>query len=61
MHFHDRRDAGSQLAKALAQWRGRADVIVLGIPRGGVIVAAQIAHELHAPLDVIICHKLGAR
>ena len=60
MLFDDRADAGRQLAQSLAQWRERADVIVLGIPRGGVIVAAEIARDLSAPLDVIICHKLGA-
>ncbi|MCS7059657.1 MAG: phosphoribosyltransferase family protein, partial [Anaerolineae bacterium] len=44
----------------LQDWADRNDVIVLGIPRGGVIVAAEIAARLHAPLDVFLTHKLGA-
>lgn len=60
MLFRDRRDAGRQLANALEKWRSRDDVLVLGIPRGGVMVAAEIAQALNAPLDVVIAHKLGA-
>ncbi len=58
-YFEDRRDAGRQLAQTLQEYRPRAGV-VLGIPRGGVIVAAEIAHSLGWPLDVIIAHKVGA-
>jgi putative phosphoribosyl transferase len=56
--FTDRADAGRQLARLLAGFRG-TDVIVLGLPRGGVPVAAEVARHLHAPLDVIIVRKLG--
>lgn len=60
MFFNDRRDAGQQLATRLAHWRGHAGVVVLGIPRGGVLVAAEVARGLAAPLDVFVTHKLGA-
>jgi predicted phosphoribosyltransferase len=57
--FTDRRDAGRQLAARLQRFRGRADVIVLGLPRGGVPVAAEIAEALDLPLDVFVVRKLG--
>lgn len=57
--FTDRRDAGRQLAAKLGHYRGRQDVIVLGLPRGGVPVAYEIARALRAPLDVFLVRKLG--
>src|SRR5437763_13831483 len=57
--FADRREAGQQLAQALASLRGEP-LIVLGIPRGGVVVAAEVARGLGAPLDVVIPRKVGA-
>jgi len=57
--FDDRRHAGRHLAEALADLVGRP-VIVLGIPRGGVEVAAVVAERLGAPLDVVIPRKIGA-
>lgn len=57
--FRDRIEAGGVLAKSLAAYRGR-DTLVLGIPRGGVVVAAEIARELEAELDVVVARKLGA-
>ncbi|GKQ35930.1 phosphoribosyltransferase family protein [Streptomyces sp. A012304] len=60
MLFMDRRDAGRQLAARLEQLRLRgADVVVLGLPRGGVPVAAEVAEALGAPLDVCLVRKLG--
>ena len=59
MLFRDRSDAGRKLAAALSQYARRADVQVLGLPRGGVPVAFEVAHELQAPLDVFIVRKLG--
>ena len=56
--FQDRIDAGRQLAARLAQLRGE-DVVVLGLPRGGVPVAYEVASALGAPLDVVIVRKLG--
>ena len=60
MLFNDRTDAGKQLAARLHFLQGQPNVIVLGIPRGGVVVAAEIARALNAPLDVFLAHKLGA-
>jgi len=57
--FGDRREAGRTLARALAAWRGRGDVTVLGLPRGGVPVAYEVARALGAPLDVMVVRKLG--
>jgi putative phosphoribosyl transferase len=56
--FRDRRDAGEQLAKALDFLRDERPV-VLGLPRGGVPVATEVAAALDAPLDVILVRKLG--
>jgi predicted phosphoribosyltransferase len=57
--FRDRADAGRVLARRLTHFRDRADVVVLGLPRGGVPVAAEVAKALHAPLDVFLVRKLG--
>jgi putative phosphoribosyl transferase len=57
--FSDRRQAGSRLAEALSGLAGEG-VVVLGIPRGGVEVAAVVAEALSAPLDVIVPRKIGA-
>lgn len=58
--FPDRVAAGRELAGLLRHYRGRPDVLVLGLPRGGVPVAFEIAQSLQAPLDVMIVRKLGA-
>ncbi|GLY67810.1 phosphoribosyltransferase family protein [Amycolatopsis taiwanensis] len=58
MLFTDRADAGRRLAQRLEELRGE-DVVVLGLPRGGVPVAFEVARALHAPLDVIVVRKLG--
>jgi predicted phosphoribosyltransferase len=57
--FANRTEAGRLLAEKLVNYAGRADVIVLGLPRGGVPVAFEVAHRLGAPLDVFIVRKLG--
>jgi predicted phosphoribosyltransferase len=57
--FEDRGDAGQQLAQALSAYGGREDVVVLGLPRGGIPVAFEVAQALSAPLDVFIVRKLG--
>ncbi len=57
--FADRRDAGRRLARLLARFRDEQPVIV-GIPRGGVPVAAEVARALDAPLDVAVVRKIGA-
>src|SRR3989344_6600682 len=58
-YFKDRIQAGKLLADALKRYKGK-DTIVLGIPRGGVVVAAEVAKELKAELDVIIVKKIGS-
>jgi predicted phosphoribosyltransferase len=60
MRFRDRQEAGQLLAQALTFLRGKKDVIVLGIPRGGVVVATEVARAIGAPLDVYITRKIGA-
>jgi len=57
--FHDRADAGRVLARDLAGYAGRGDVIVLALPRGGVPVGSEVARALGAPLDVFLVRKLG--
>jgi predicted phosphoribosyltransferase len=57
--FRDRRAAGRELARALAGYRGRPDVLVLALPRGGVPVAYEVARALDVPLDVFLVRKLG--
>jgi putative phosphoribosyl transferase len=57
--FDGRVEAGRLLAQQLQEYRGQK-AVVLGIPRGGVIIAKQIAIELEADLDIVLAHKLGA-
>jgi putative phosphoribosyl transferase len=57
--FHDRADAGRLLAKKLSHYADRNDVLILGMPRGGVPVAFEVAKSLRAPLDVFVVRKLG--
>ena len=57
--FADRRDAGQQLAMRLSEYSGRDDVVVVGLPRGGIPVAREVATLLGVPLDVIVVRKLG--
>lgn len=58
MIYRDRKHAGEMLAKALADQAG-PDVVVVGLPRGGVPVAYEVARALGAPLDVFVVRKLG--
>jgi len=57
--FRDRQDAGVQLAAELAAYANDPTVLVLGLPRGGVPVAYEVARALHVPLDVFVVRKLG--
>lgn len=58
VYFKDRRDAGRQLGHLLEKYKDH-EVIVYGLPRGGVVVAEEIANFLHVPLDLIFAHKIG--
>lgn len=60
MMFTDRCDAGKQLAASLLKYKDDKDLIVVGLPRGGVVLAFEVAQQLHAPLDVICARKIGA-
>jgi predicted phosphoribosyltransferase len=59
MMFRDREEAGRLLAQALAGYQGRANLVVLGLPRGGVPIARIVADSLGAPMDVLLVRKLG--
>src|SRR5437764_2714178 len=58
--FPNRAEAGRLLGLKLSKYAGRDDVLVLGLPRGGVPVAYEVARALRVPLDVFIVRKLGA-
>jgi putative phosphoribosyl transferase len=58
--FHDRSDAGRKLAPLVAKYKKQKDVIVLGLPRGGVVTAFEVALFLEVPLDIICPRKVGA-
>jgi putative phosphoribosyl transferase len=57
--FPDRREAGRELAEAVAQL-GLVDLIVLALPRGGVPVGFEVAKRIKAPLDILLVRKIGA-
>jgi predicted phosphoribosyltransferase len=58
MHFRDRKEAGQMLADALTEYKD-SDVVVYALPRGGVVLGAQIASGLDAPLDLVVPRKVG--
>jgi putative phosphoribosyl transferase len=60
MLFKDRQDAGKQLVAHLLKYKNQSDAVVLGLARGGVVTASEIAKGLHLPLDVIVVRKIGA-
>lgn len=60
MIFTDRRAAGQQLATRLAQFKHQPHTIILGLPRGGVVTANEVARALNLPLDLIVPRKIGA-
>lgn len=60
MLFENRIDAGQKLAAALTAYMRLPKHLVIGLPRGGVIVAKQIATALHLPLDIVVARKIGA-
>ncbi len=60
MIFRDRQEAGRLLAEELSFLKGKENLLVLAIPRGGVVVGSEVARALDAPLDVYITRKIGA-
>lgn len=58
--FYDRAEAGQKLTKELLKYKDKKSVLVLGMPRGGVITASKISKELNLPLDIIVARKIGA-
>ncbi len=60
MTFRDRTDAGQKLAEALAAYRDANGAIVIALPRGGVVVGAEVARTLSLPLDIVVPRKIGA-
>jgi len=60
MIFKDRIEAGQKLAKALEEYKGQKDTIILGLPRGGVVTGFEIAKALELPLDLVVPRKIGA-
>lgn len=60
MIFKDRQDAGKQLAEKLKNYKDNPGTIILGLPRGGVVVAFEVAQALNLPLDIIVPRKIGA-
>ncbi len=57
--YRDRQDAGRQLARQLEHYADQPNTLVLGLPRGGVVPAAEVARALRAPLDIVVVRKLG--
>ena len=57
--FRNRTEAGRQLATYLKKYANRSDVLVIGLPRGGVPVAFEVAKAINAPLDICLVRKLG--
>jgi len=57
--FRDRKDAGVQLAEKLMHYRFAKDLLVLALPRGGVVTGFEVARRLGAPLDVLLVRKIG--
>jgi putative phosphoribosyl transferase len=58
--FKDRVEAGSLLAQRLLEYKDKPDTIVIGLPRGGVVTAYEVAHILGLPLDIVVPRKIGA-
>jgi len=60
MLFKDRKEAGQKLAQRLIGYKNNQKVVVLGVPRGGVVVAKEVAQALGCPLDIVIARKIGS-
>ncbi len=60
IRFKDRIDGGKKLAVLLASYKNNPNTIIIGLPRGGVVTAYQVAYELNLPLDLVVTRKIGA-
>jgi len=60
MHFHDREEAGKLLGEKLGAYKNMADVLVVALPRGGVVVGRAVADALNLPLDIIVPRKISS-
>ncbi len=60
MRFRNRQEAGQGLAEALIAYKGQQDAVVVGLPRGGIVLAFEVAQMLDLPLDITCPHKIGA-
>lgn len=60
MIFHNRAHAGKLLSEKLIQYKGKEETVILGLPRGGIVVAAETAKALSLPLDIVVPRKIGA-
>lgn len=60
MRFKDRADAGQKLAEGLQEYRGRDDVLLFALPRGGAVLGAEVSKVLGIPFDLIVTRKIGA-
>lgn len=60
MTFYDRHEAGEKLAPLLLKYKDNKNTLVLGLPRGGVVVAYEVAKALNLPLDIMVMRKIGA-
>jgi len=60
MLFYDRQDAGQKLAEKLIEYKNNPKVIIVGLPRGGVIIGHEISQVLKTPLDIVVPRKIGA-
>ena len=60
MIFKDRIDAGKQLAKELKEYKDKSGVVIVALPRGGVVLGYEVAKELNLPLDIVVPRKIGA-
>jgi putative phosphoribosyl transferase len=58
--FKNRKEAAQKLAAALIKYKNRSKTIAIGLPRGGVVVAAEVAKALHIPLDIVVPRKIGS-
>lgn len=60
MVFHDRTEAGRKLAEALGKYKDEKETVVLFLPRGGVVLAVEVARALNLPMDLVVPRKIGA-